>query len=483
MLDLILLTKTTEKIGLVQNKHDILELAIDRPDQSQQLGSIFLGKVVTVDQSLQAVFVDIGQAQLAYLEKKEIPQFRKDQTQSIESLLYEGQSIIVQIIKDAYQDKGARLTMNITIANHALVYLPYGNYLAVSKKLKQTQADHLKEQLAPICEAEEGLVIRTAAEQYSIDQLADQISQLRLFWQTLLTKADKQRPPQMIYEDHLITDRLIRKFSFDRINQIYVDQAVIANQIKARYPELEHKISWEKQIDSILHMPVDALFQSIIQSEVVCDSGVTLVIDHTEALTVIDVNSSGFTGKMNQYNFSYKVNQIALKEIVKQIRLRNISGMIVVDFLRMKDRKSQQSIVQQFKQAVNVDPVRTQIYGFTDLGLFELTRKREAPPHALSLSKRLIDLRDFTLESKVYQLERKLIATTDEAVLVEVTREFRKMWDQLIDSKIFSQHVQTEVNFLESKGVKDYHIKRSGSSELINEFIYENKKLKVDKLN
>lgn len=94
--------------------------------------------MVTVDQSLQAVFVDIGQAQLAYLEKKEIPQFRKDQTQSIESLLYEGQSIIVQIIKDAYQDKGARLTMNITIANHALVYLPYGNYLAVSKTKTNT---------------------------------------------------------------------------------------------------------------------------------------------------------------------------------------------------------------------------------------------------------------------------------------------------------------------------------------------------------
>ena len=483
MLELILLTKATEKIGVVKKNQQVIELAFDRPDQNQQVESIFLGKVITVDQGLQAAFIDIGQDQLAYLEKKEIPEFRKDQTKSIESLLYEGQSIIVQITKDAYQDKGARLTMNLTIANHALVYLPYGNYLAVSKKIDQEQAKFFKEELRSLCENDEGLIVRTSAEKYSLDQLAEEISQLRVIWQALFERAEKSQAPSLLHQDHLITDRLIRRFPFDQIKQIYIDQVSVANRIKARYPELEAKINWEKQLDPFLPAPIDELVQSVIQPEVICDSGVTLMIDHTEAMTVIDVNSSGFTGKMNQHQFAFKVNQIALREIAQQIRLRNLSGMIVVDFLRMKDRKHKAAIVNQFEQLVTSDPVRTQIYGFTALGLFELTRKRESAAHYLSLAEPSQTSRPLSLESKVYALERELIATRDEAVVVEVTSPFRKVWDEWIDPETFNQQVQAEVNFLETKGVTDYHLKRSGSADLIREFISENKKLKVDKLN
>ncbi|GAA4064549.1 ribonuclease E/G [Amphibacillus indicireducens] len=483
MVELILLTRATEKIGVVKQGDQIIELAFDRPDQKQQVESIFLGKVVTVDQSLQAAFIDIGQAQLAYLEKKEIPEFRKDQTKSIETLLYEGQSVIVQITKDAYQDKGARLTMNLTIANHTLVYLPYGNYLAVSKKIDQETAQLFKQNLAPVCEDDEGLIVRTSAASYSFDQLADQVDQLRKIWQALFKRAEKSEAPVLLHQDQIVTDRLIRRFPFGQLKQIYVDQVAVANQIKSRYPELEAIVSWAKEIEQLLPVPIDELIQSVIQPEVSCDSGVTLMIDHTEAMTVIDVNSSGFTGKMNQHNFAYKVNQIALREIAKQIRLRNLSGMIVVDFLRMKDRKHKTAIVKQFEQAVHADPTRTQIYGFTDLGLFELTRKRESAAHYLSLAAKPIQTRPLSLESKVYALERELIATRDEAVVVEVTSHFRQTWDQWIDADIFNQLVQTEVNFLETKGVSGYHIKRSGSIELIAEFLAENNKLKVDKLN
>lgn len=483
MLELILLTKATEKIGVVKQDDHIIELAFDRPDRKQQVESIFLGKVVTVDQSLQAAFIDIGQDQLAYLEKKEIPEFRKNQTKSIESLLHEGQSIIVQITKDAYQNKGARLTMNLTIANHALVYLPYGNYLAVSKKLDQETAKLFRQSLAPLCEQDEGLIVRTSAESYSFDQLSDQVDQLRAIWQVLFERAKKSEAPALLHEDQIVTDRLIRRFPFGQLKQIYVDQAIVANQIKARYPELKAMISWEKQINQFLPITIDELIQSVIQPEVICDSGVTLMIDHTEAMTVIDVNSSGFTGKMNQHHFAYKVNQIALREIAKQIRLRNLSGMIVIDFLRMKDRKHKAAIAKQFEQAVKADPIRTQVYGFTDLGLFELTRKRESAAHYVSLARESVQTRPLSLESKVYALERELIATQDEAVVVEVTSHFRKTWDQWIDTDTFNQQIQTEVNFSETKGVSDYHIKRSGSIELVAEFLAENKKLKVDKLN
>lgn len=482
MLDLIISTKATEKLGMAKEDHQLIELAIDRPDAPQLVDSIFLGKVVTVDQSLQAAFIDIGQPQLAYLEKNQIPEARKDREQSIESFLYEGQTVIVQVIKDAYQNKGARLTMNLTIANQVLVYLPFGNHVAVSKKLSREEGNALKAELKQARQGEEGLIIRTQAKQYSTDELIHQIQQLRESWQEVLMIKKGLKAPEILQVDHAVTDRFIRRFPFQQINQIICDQASTANQIKKRYPELEAKVKWRQQLAEHLPLPIEESIQQILSPVVQCDHGVMIVIDQTEALTVIDVNSSGFTGKINRHHFAYKVNNIAADTIAKQIRLRNISGIIVIDFLRMKEKKYQTKIIEQLTEAFKADPTRTEIYGFTAVGLLELTRKRETPIHQLTFASS--DPKEIALsqESTVYALERELLANQDQAVIVEVTKGFRQVWNQWINLDDFLANVSAEVYFIETKGVRDYHVKRSGTDQLITEYIVENKQLNIDKI-
>ena len=481
-MDLILLTKATEKIGLAKQNDQIVELVIDRPDAPQLIGSIFLGKVIKVDESLQAAFVDLGQTELAYLEKNQIPAARKNRKQSISTHLYEGQSIVVQVTKDAYQDKGARITMNITVPNQVLVYLPYGDYLAVSKKLPQKEAQTLKAELNATRRREEGLIIRTEARDYSIDQLNDQWDQLRENWQSILANEKDKTAPELLWADHAVTERFIRRFPSQKIEHIFCDQVTVAKQIRARYPELAAKVEWIKEIEDLLISPIDDLIQKLVHPEVQAANGVMLMIDQTEALTVIDVNSSGFNGKMNQHQFAYKVNRIAVDEIAKQIRLRNLSGMIIIDFLRMKDKGQQNKIINQLTRRFKDDPTRTEVYGFTALGLFELTRKREAPNHLLSLTDTPVQGKFLSLESKVYALERELIASQTEAMIVEVTKGFYQIWKQWINADIFKEEVISIVYFVETKGVADYHIKRSGSEQLINEFLLDNNQLKVDKV-
>ncbi|WP_440895986.1 ribonuclease E/G [Amphibacillus sp. Q70] len=482
MLDLMISTKATEKLGMAIEDGQFIELAVDRPDAPQLVDSIFLGKVITVDQSLQAAFVDIGQPQLAYLEKNQIPEARKDREKSIESFIYEGQAIIVQVIKDAYQNKGARLTMNIALANQVFVYLPFGNYIAVSKKLSNEEGTALKAKLKDICQGEEGLIIRTQAKQYSIDELINQIQQLRTSWQEVLAIEKDSTVPETLRAECAVSDRFIRRFPFQQINQIICDQAITANQIKKRYPELKAKVKWRQQLVDYLPLPIDESIQQILNPVVQCDQGVTIEINQTEALTVIDVNSAGFLGKINRHHFAYKVNRIAADTIARQIRLRNISGIIIIDFLRMKEKKHRTKIIEQLIEAFKVDPTRTEVYGFTAVGLLELTRKRETPIHHMTFTSSRSKEVALSQVSIVYTLERELLANQDQAVIVEVTKGFRQVWDQWINLDDFLENVSSDVYFIETKGVKDYHIKRSGTEQLITEYIKENEQLNIDKI-
>lgn len=483
MIDLILLTKATEKIGIAVENDLVLELAIDRPDMPELVGTIILGKVITVDHGLQAAFIEIGQKKLAYLEKKQIPLARKDRKKPIESFLYEGESIIVQVTKDAYEEKGAQLTMNVTIANQMLVYLPYGDYLAVSKKLSQDVGKRLRADLKGSIKGEEGLIIRTQATDYSTDELIHQIEQARNSWEEILAVKKHKIAPEILRVDHTVTDRFIRRFPFDKIDRIICDQVAATKQIKAHYPGLESKTKWVRQAEAYLPLSLEQLNNKLLHPVVESEQGVQIVINQTEAMTVIDVNSSGFTGRVNRHQFAYKVNRIAAKTIQQQIRLRNLSGMIVIDFLRMKDHKSKQGIINQLNESFENDPNRTEVYGFTSLGLLELTRKRDTRMHHQTYYDREIQKKPLSPISLVYQLERKLISSTSQATIVEVTKGFRNLWNQWIDDDQFKDNASGEIYFIETKGIDNYHIKRSGSDQLISEYFTENKQLKVDRVN
>lgn len=481
MLELNIITKPTEKMGLAFKNNQIIDLMLDRPDYPQSVGSIFLGKVSKIDQGLQAAFIDIGQERLGYLELKQIPQ-EQQQAKRIASLIDQGQLIIVQVIKEAYQEKGARLTANVTIPGEAVVYLPFGNYVAVSKKLNTNQREQYKQLFIDACQQKEGVIVRTQAALLSIEQLIGQLEQLRKLWQEIEIIANSATKPKCLWYDHAVTDRFIRRLPHHSIKSIICDKVETANNLKKRFPGLSSVVKWQKDLLNQLPIPLEQLFQSLLDPVVNCRHGVTISIDQLEAATVIDVNSAGYTGKLDQYNFAFQVNKIAAEAIARQLRLRNLSGIILIDFIRMKKQRDQKAIIDMLSQHLKDDPIRTEVVGFTRLGLLELTRKREAPMHQLMLSQKTTQLNKPSLASLVYQLERLLMSMTDEAVVIHVTKAFKQHWQRLIQVDRLSRYVTCSVYFIETKGVEHYHLVRSGSSMMIDTYLAEKTPRNIDKI-
>ncbi|MBM7541775.1 ribonuclease E/G [Amphibacillus cookii] len=483
MVDIMLLTKTTEKIGLATVQDKIIDLAIDRPNRPQLIGSILKAKVITVDTGLQAAYLEIGLKHKGYLEKKELPASINPTDKPIESVLFEGQTLFVQVVKDAYQEKGARLTANITLPGENIVYLPYGQRVAVSKKIADNQGEELAGVLGEICADHEGLIIRTEAVNYSIQELTYQIEQLRQLWHHLRQDAKNEKPPYQIWHDQTVSDQLIKKFSGADINMIYCDQATTVRQLKQRYPKLIEKVVWDKQLTDRLPITVDHLFEQLLDPVVVCQHGITLHIDHTEALTVIDVNSAGYTGKRGSHQTAYAVNKIAAVAIAEQLRLRNISGIIVIDFVRMRKAQDQAKLQRLFTDKLKQDALPIKVFGFTGLGLFELTRKRETPIHQFTIGQSTEKTVRPTQETMVFQLERQLVPIKEEATVVEVTEGFKQLWNKWINHDLLQENLQTTVYFSIVKGVHHYHLKRIGSEALIQEYIAKKKQQNIDKIN
>ncbi|SEO35891.1 ribonuclease G [Amphibacillus marinus] len=478
MINLILLTKAAEQIGCAIEDNQVIELALDRPNSPQLVGSIFLGKVVAVDKGLQAAFIDIGQPALAYIERKELVLAEKEQAQTIEELLVEGASLVVQVIKDAYQNKGARLTANVTLANDCLVFLPYGNKITISRKLDKQKNTDLKQNLKSSLLGNEGLIIRTQASGRTAAELIKSIAVLRQQWSIISKAALETKAGQLIWRDTPVINRFVRRFPLHEIQSIVCDDNRTVKAVSDRYPLLEEKLIWNQQAAVQLPQSVDQLFARMLEPTVLCQHGVTLVIEQTEALTVVDVNSSGYSGKRNHHNTALEVNKIAAQELARQLRLRNLSGIIIIDFIKMKSKKDQQYLINLINQCLKADSVQTTVFNFTSLGLLELTRKRESPAHAHVLADARPEKKVLSVESRVYQLERELIASRDEAVVVEVTKQFKELWRAWVQLA----PIRADVYFVETRGVACYFIKRTGSSALIQAFLLEKKQQNIDKI-
>lgn len=486
MISLYILTKATEKIGLAVADQKIRELVIDRPEAPQLIGSIFLGKVVKVDKGLQAAFVDIGSDKHAYLERKELPEARRDPKKRMESLITEGQSLIVQVMKDAYDHKGARLTANITLPSQSLVYLPRGQYFAASRKIPEQLAKERKENLRQISQEEEGAIIRTSALQESDEQLENTYIRLRKWWYSLMEKSKHCTAPSCIWKDDAVTDRFIRSFSPEQLTEINFEDVATLNDVKDRFPELEPKMQWDKTIINQLPKSIDQLYQEILDPIVIGKHGITLSIEHTEALTVIDVNSAGYSSKRVHGNTPLQVNLAAIPAITDQVRLRNISGMILIDFLKMKNTDDQKKVLQKLNKEMLSDRVRTEVYGFTKLGLVEVTRKREAPLHS-SLIRDATQKRSLSLskESQLYQLERLILSyqqMNTESIIIEVNPALYRLWREKINVKHLRQFVKQNIYFVSSKGVAHFNEKLVGSEQLIADYLAGNPKQVIDKV-
>ncbi|MFB1099128.1 ribonuclease E/G [Terribacillus sp. JSM ZJ617] len=412
MLSLYMFYKGTEKAALTVNRGQVQEVFLDRPGMGSKVGSIYKGIIRHVDHGLQAAFVDYGEDRQGFLQREEVPACKQDQSLRIEQVIQEGQALYVQVQKDAYGTKGAKLSAIITIPGTGLVYLPDGNYVAVSKKLPEERAAKWKAQMTNLLTPGEGVIVRTEADRLSEEVLLEELERLRDKWRAL--SAQKANPPAVVFRDALIPDQLLRRFPAGTLGEVVVDDGFEARQLRQQYPELSEKIRWEREAETLLPQPLSVLWDRLVSPITSIDRGITLHIDQTEAMTVIDVNSGGYTGHSDKNQTAVMVNQLAAKAIAREIQLRNLSGIILIDFVSMKRPDQQRAVLQTFRQALQQDTQRTEVYGFTKLGLLEMSRKRERPSLMEQLQAPI--LRGLSFETKCFLLEREIISLSADKI-------------------------------------------------------------------
>jgi ribonuclease G len=375
--------------GVVQEVH------IERTSSRGIVGNVYLGKVVRILPGMQSAFIDAGLERTAFLHVADILQARENggSPKPIERLLSEGQSLVVQAIKDPIGSKGARLSTQISLAGRMLVYLPQEKHIGVSQRIEgESERESLRARLTSLVPADEngGFIVRTSAETASDDDLRADIAYLRKLWQDINAASRTSRAPALLYHELLLGQRVLRDFVTPETEKIVSDSrenfqklaAFAQEYTPAVAPLLDHYTGERPLFD--LHGVEDEI-QKALARRVELKSGGYLILDQTEAMTTIDVNTGAFVGHRNFDETIFKTNLEAAQVIARQLRLRNLGGIIIIDFIDMADREHQDAVLEEFNRALARDHTKMTVSGFTALGLVEMTRKRtrESLAHVL----------------------------------------------------------------------------------------------------
>ncbi|QHS22900.1 Rne/Rng family ribonuclease [Virgibacillus sp. MSP4-1] len=456
MKKLYIQTGTTEKTALLMDGDHLEHFFIDRSDQASLVGNIYAGRIRRVDHGLQAAFVDIGQKKLSFLPKKEIPAARKG-SGPIEHYVHEGMNMIVQVTKDAYDQKGSRVTANVTVPGRYFIYMPYSSYWAASKRINQEEKLRVQSVVEGSSVPSEGAIIRTSALQADQEELEKEWLRLREKWEKLYHQAKSFKKPALLFADREIPERVIRKYATPSVEEIIFDDIEAARAIKQDYPYAADQVRWTDNLDKEMPLSVHQAINHLTQRAVRLTSGIELIIERTEALTVIDVNTAKFKGGWTKERTVLGANIEAAREAARQIKLRNLSGMILVDFISMKNKQDEQRVLAEMKKQAKQDSVYCEVLGFTRLGILELTRKREGMdvPSLVCEPQEI----SWTPQAHAYQLERELCSYRKkdcEAFLVEVRPDVFDAFINHVHIRNLSERMKTPIylkkNPLETRG-------------------------------
>lgn len=380
------------RVAVVENGA-VQELHIERALERGLVGNVYLGKVARVLPGMQSAFIDVGLDRAAFLHVADLnpppnAPGRDAAAVPIERQIFEGQALTVQVIKDPIGTKGARLSAQISIAGRMLVFLPHDKHIGISQKIGSAE---LREQLrtrmhALVGEGDNvkgggGFILRTNAEEASDAELADDIAYLRKTWTGIRERAQGHPPGTLLHQDLSLAERVLRDLANDATHAIRIDSGLQYDKLK-QFGETFMPRSAEKLELYRGERPIFDLFgieEEIVRAlsrKVELKSGGTLVVDQTEAMTTIDVNTGGFVGARNFEDTVFKTNLEAAGAIARQLRLRNLGGMVIVDFIDMTREEHQQAVLAEFRKQLARDRTRTTVSGFSQLGLVELTRKR-----------------------------------------------------------------------------------------------------------
>jgi ribonuclease E len=381
---------TLTQVAVLEGRN-LIEHYVSRPadDISQIHGNIYLGKVQNVLPGMEAAFVDIGTPKNAVLYRGDVQYDAEDIVEKgnnlrIEQMLKAKQLIICQVTKNPIGAKGARLTQEVSLPGRFVVLIPNSKTYGISKRLPDDTRKRLRNILDRVKPAEHGLIVRTAAENATEHELRADMTRLLDQWNAIETKAKKAQGPTLLYREPELAVRVIREeFNAEYRGVIIDDQRLyedVKDYVGAFNPELADRIEFHDQATDGLPIyerhHVHEQLHKALDRKVWLPSGGSLIIEHTEALTVIDVNTGKNVGTTNLEETVYRNNLEAAEEVAKQLRLRDIGGIVVIDFIDMEIRENRRKVVESFRTALARDKTRTQVFDISELGLVEMTRKR-----------------------------------------------------------------------------------------------------------
>lgn len=390
--------ESVDRQMLVRQKDDRIQIGVledgilaehfvSKTQQDSLIGNVYLGKVQNVLPSMEAAFVDIGRGRNAVLYAGEV---NWDVTgldgapRKIENALKAGDSVLVQVTKDPVGHKGARLTSQVSLPGRYLVYVPGGSMTGISRKLPDVERQRLKKILKDRLPEDAGVIVRTAAEGASEEELSNDINRLRVQWEEIKAKSESRKvlAPELLYQEPDLTIKTVRDVFNEDFTSMMVQGTDAWDSIEAYVtyvaPDLLDRLKkWEEDDDLFDHYRIEEQLAKALDRKVYLPSGGSLVIDRTEAMTVVDVNTGKFTGSGGNLEETVTKNNLeAAEEIVRQLRLRDIGGIVVIDFIDMVLESNRDLVLRRLVECLGRDRTKHQVAEVTSLGLVQMTRKR-----------------------------------------------------------------------------------------------------------
>ncbi len=419
----------------------LVELLVDRPEARRMVGDIYLGRVEAVLPGIQAAFVDIGTEKAAFLHASDLvdpdddsadengddddedddesPRRRREKVLPIQDVLKRGQSLLVQVSKEAISTKGPRVTAQISLAGRFLVYMPHGSRVGVSRKIgERAERQRLREMAQKVLPNDSGgVIIRTVGEDATEETFQRELNTLMGTWKRIKRKTHFMRAPALIHRETSLTRGLVRDVFSSKIDRLTVDSKTLYHEIieylKGIAPELSERVQlYQDPVPLFDKEEIEPEIRDIFKRRCDLPSGGYILIEPTEALVSIDVNSGRYTGKRDPEKTVLKTNLEAAREVARQLRLRDVGGIIVCDFIDMEVRQNRDRVLQELRQHLGRDRARTKAFAVSDLGLIEMTRQRVRQSHWQSVTQPCPTCqgtgRVFTPETIVRRVERSV---------------------------------------------------------------------------
>ncbi|HSH45239.1 MAG TPA: Rne/Rng family ribonuclease [Longimicrobiales bacterium] len=428
----ILISSTPQEARVAILEDDVLvEFLVERPDAARTVGDIYLGEVQAVLPGIQAAFVDIGTEKAAFLHASDVATDDSDEDDDngggngrrsyppIQDVVKKGQKMLVQVSKEAISTKGPRVTAQISLPGRFLVHMPQSSHVGVSRKIGDREERSRLRQLAKenMPESGGGLIIRTAGEELTEELFRRELKTLLSSWKQIEKKAKSVKAPALVHREAGLTRGIIRDIFTNKVDSLTVDSPDVHKEIEKYLegidPSLMKRVHlYDETLPLFDEYGVEEAIRQAFQRRVDLPSGGYLIIEPTEALVSVDVNTGRYTGKRDPEKTILKTNLDAAREVARQLRLRDIGGIIVVDFIDMETKANQDRLMQELRTYLNRDRARTKAFQVSELGLVEMTRQRVRPSLYYSLTEPCAHCagagRVFTPETVIRRIERSL---------------------------------------------------------------------------